>query len=982
MKYNKLLILLSLSILIGIIFINFNIIGAQKAVDDSSKIGYIDNTLKNINHTIIYDSINSETIKLSNTFQKKVYLKPVNVNVGENKFIPVEEYINITKNSTSIIISNVNDDKVCIISLNYTLLNKVEIPKIDINVTKERGGYYFTTNIDKNISDVNYIINCDKSYYNINTDDLVLNDNVKIDFSEAKNTQSILTTYNETTKILDFKPLDSKSNDIDLKFIDPTITYNFSSTFQSINSFAYSCTDSGQSTIPPSDTLYSCAGTFTDITSNSALDLSDNSRVTTTNAANSNDIYHIFVFDLNSIISNKSDINSINFSWEGSEAFTGTRNFYNYWYNTDSSIWSVIFNASTSTTDATYQNKSTAPTSFINNSNIFHSLIDYNILSGSSQGLRTDYTFIVFDFNDLVINKPINNQRIVNNLTTFLNVSTSGYNNTIWYSWNNGRKNYTLCALSNNNCAENQTQITIPRQGFYNISVYANKSDGTIISRNVTNIIFNQRDRYEVINDTYITSQDSSTNFGTSADLIVRGSFAYNTLILYNVTSFINSSSYILDANASMFFYNDVGGSITNVSVSKITSSWGELQATWNNAPTNDQKIYGTQLIRGDDTDTWYGWNVTTIINGLSNGSSSNFGLYFNKTFPIATDSTKSFRSSNYVTDTTVIPFLNISYIPKNINSNVTNILANDTTFTVITQIGLSYNITDDNDWVYNSTLYLDGTINQTLNNPILNSPLNFTFTNIASGTHTYLISVIDSDLQQTNATIQTFTFLGGSQNYLENVSDIININTVFDENSGFFRFLFDNILYSDFIKSVAGVFRNLYDNFVYNDTLSTHAGIFKNIQDNILFNDSINVINQFFRNLQDNVAYIDFINIIKNITISFTDILNFFLSLITAGGSTPTPTPSSSGSGGGAVCPQTNDSNVTCVNALPYNVFTDINAAYLIIIVIIVLLILIILFYIHSNATKRTFWITFSIIVFIILIIISIIIYYLFFKN
>ncbi len=103
---------------------------------------------------IKYYSPSSEIWKTSTGFKKVIYSGNVNVPYG-NSFIPVEEFINISNDKGKIKISDL-DGKECYIILNYTLTDSkvIAIPKI--NITKNRGSYYFTTNVGNAVDSMSY----------------------------------------------------------------------------------------------------------------------------------------------------------------------------------------------------------------------------------------------------------------------------------------------------------------------------------------------------------------------------------------------------------------------------------------------------------------------------------------------------------------------------------------------------------------------------------------------------------------------------------------------------------------------------------------------------------------------------------------------------------------------------------------------------------------------------------------------------------
>ena len=88
-------------------------------------------------------------------------------------------------------------------------------------------------------------------------------------------------------------------------------------------------------------------------------------------------------------------------------------------------------------------------------------MVYYDNVDTTVVGLDTDYISLSVTYNGTQINSPIDNQEILNNLSTILNTTSTGYVNSTWYSWNKGIINYTLCPTMGDVCDDNQTTITL-----------------------------------------------------------------------------------------------------------------------------------------------------------------------------------------------------------------------------------------------------------------------------------------------------------------------------------------------------------------------------------------------------------------------------------------------------------------------------------------------------------------------------------------
>lgn len=519
-------------------------------------------------------------------FKSVIFSSPVNIKYNGD-FIPLEDFLNITEKKGTLQINDLNGHS-CFINLNYTLVNSFETAISSFNITKKRGGYYFTSYVDKEVKDMKYLIDCPNLNldYNLEEEDLYLGD-IKIDFTEAKEKQNITTIFDNKSKSLEFKISDSKTGSLGL--IDPTITYNFSNSQPLGEILQWDRNFYGTSDIvfPPKNLTHT--GTTQDLTGDSDFDFIDG--IYDDFAVYQNKPGgHRFRFNLSNIISSNNQVKIINWTLVVSDnGISDIPSCEVYLWDNVLNTWvsSNNFDNIFSSFNSVYAYNNTKALDYVNSTNLYtYSFFMCQTSSPSQYNPRTDFVKLEVTFDGLIINTPRDHDKNLTGLNLTLNVSTSGYNNTIWYTTNGGRINKTICA-SLGNCAENQTIITFPRNNSYNLTVYANNSINEVIQKSIINL-----------------------TIGTS----------FNN-ILPNITILMNDS-----------------------------------------------------------------YNTTTT---------NNINIYFN--------------------------------------------------------------ISDDDDWVYNATLYLNGIINQSMINPKLNSPLNFTLDSVAEGLHNYFINVIDSNLNSSNSS--TFTF-------------------------------------------------------------------------------------------------------------------------------------------------------------------------------------------------------------------------------
>ncbi len=368
-----------------------------------------------------------------------------------------------------------------------------------------------------------------------------------------------------------------------------------------------------------------------------------------------------------------------------------------------------------------------------------------------------DYVSLEVTFDALIVNTPADDKEILNTLSTTLNTSQAGYNETIWYSFNNGITNATLCTTSN----ECEDTITFPRQGIYNLTIYGNKSDGAETSQTVSNLFVGNKN-IRNFNATYqgtsiwafdkeyfnsITPPPNSnpplaydnevtshvaldTDDGDRHKTIA--SFTYNSYILFNSTFTLRNDVYNLTWQYNGHADLSSGEATLHYYIWNYTaSSWYECANPYSSSSdiTRLCSVTSTDFISSDNlnTSTFLVWHKVISFGG------------------------HNWIESDFV-DVTA------KFIINNQDPAVNLVTPNNTNFTT-SNVNLTYNYTDDNDYVSNVSLYIDGVFNQSRGAVgDLDTNLNFTIPSISDGTYTYLVSITDSDGEQTNSSENTFT--------------------------------------------------------------------------------------------------------------------------------------------------------------------------------------------------------------------------------
>lgn len=148
-------------------------------------------------------------------------------------------------------------------------------------------------------------------------------------------------------------------------FIDPSTEYNYNSTFESNNMWAYTCNDNTDAP-PPDNTLPSgCTSGFTEKTTDSDLDSSDGGYICTgvTCTKDSGDSYTYALFNV-TIDETPADVTDINWTWEGVKRST-SGHVHVYHWNYSNSQW-VECGENDGWSDIFIYCQSSTPTDFIN----------------------------------------------------------------------------------------------------------------------------------------------------------------------------------------------------------------------------------------------------------------------------------------------------------------------------------------------------------------------------------------------------------------------------------------------------------------------------------------------------------------------------------------------------------------------------------------------------------------------------------------
>jgi len=98
-----------------------------------------------------------------------------------------------------------------------------------------------------------------------------------------------------------------------------------------------------------------------------------------------------------------------------------------------------------------------------------------------------------------------------------------------------------------------------------------------------------------------------------------------------------------------------------NGGIYPVTSNWEEDEITWNNQPNSSSTFVALPTLY-DTTGTWVTCHIEDFVKGWLDGSITNYGLLIKATNESTEETGARFISSDYITDITKHPILEIDY--------------------------------------------------------------------------------------------------------------------------------------------------------------------------------------------------------------------------------------------------------------------------------------------------------------------------------
>ncbi|MBW2999037.1 DNRLRE domain-containing protein, partial [Candidatus Woesearchaeota archaeon] len=241
--------------------------------------------------------------------------------------------------------------------------------------------------------------------------------------------------------------------------------------------------------------------------------------------------------------------------------------------------------------------------------------------------------------------------------------------------------------------------------------------------------------------DAFINQNTPTTNFGSQTFLAAGESGGnYAALLVKFNLSHIPSGADITIAKLKLYFYDSPTNptNTINLSTRRITSSWDESTVNWNTRPS--YTVAYSDKITLTNSYGWVEWDVTSGVQTVVNGSSTNYGMAVVPDL-VTASTDKRFYSSDY-SNSSLRPILEVNYTTGE-PPNVSIIWPGNNTQHGDGDAYVAYNVTSNNS-IDSCSLIINGGVQDTDNTITKN--IRQTFKKTTSINTTYLISVNCTD--------------------------------------------------------------------------------------------------------------------------------------------------------------------------------------------------------------------------------------------
>ncbi|MBN1971798.1 MAG: DNRLRE domain-containing protein [Candidatus Delongbacteria bacterium] len=163
--------------------------------------------------------------------------------------------------------------------------------------------------------------------------------------------------------------------------------------------------------------------------------------------------------------------------------------------------------------------------------------------------------------------------------------------------------------------------------------------------------------------DSMVVSQLPDTNYADnqyfslgnlSASVFLRGHLQFDV-------SSIPTDAVIVHADLKLYQYQTIGTEGFIIGLHQVNESWEESVITWNNQPDYLPSPESIVTITVGAT-TWLSWDITALLQGWVDGSISNYGILLKDTDEPLGDTFIRCYTSDYTTNPTQCPKLEITY--------------------------------------------------------------------------------------------------------------------------------------------------------------------------------------------------------------------------------------------------------------------------------------------------------------------------------
>ena len=162
--------------------------------------------------------------------------------------------------------------------------------------------------------------------------------------------------------------------------------------------------------------------------------------------------------------------------------------------------------------------------------------------------------------------------------------------------------------------------------------------------------------------DAGVSSVVPESNYGNQNYSFI-GSFGTTIIRLYIQfdLSSVPNDAIITDADLKLYQDSSWGTNNFTIGVHKVNSNWDEGTIDWDPQPTSSAEAEITSNITALAT-TWKSWDIDTLVQGWIDGTITNYGAVLRDTDETSVDTFAFFYTSDYTTDATKRPKLEIDY--------------------------------------------------------------------------------------------------------------------------------------------------------------------------------------------------------------------------------------------------------------------------------------------------------------------------------